>query len=166
MNWNGVEIDERMALVIESIRQHDGRATTTDVKQDTPFEHNNSVKYRFRQLEEVGVVDIEDQGIDEETGRRLPLLVELTDDGQELVEKYDIHADSVREQQDIEERVRTLEAKVDKVRDDMWDLKSDLRGLCEDVDRILDVVELRDPGGDSGGGVFDGVDSEELEFGE
>lgn len=164
LKWNGIEIDEKMAMVLDSIRQQNGSATTSDVKSDTQFEHNNSVKYRFRKLESAGIVKIEDQGIDPDTGRRLPLRVELTGDGRELITEYDIHQESVREQQSIENRVEILEAKMDKVRDDLWQMKNDMQNLREDVNRIMDALDLSSP--DEGENVEVAVNADELNFGD
>lgn len=177
MNRNGISIDESMAMVLDSIRERGGTATTSDVKQETPWDDNEQIKYRFRKLRDAGVLTIEDQGIDEDTGRRLPLRVELTEGGRELVKEHDIHeeaAESVREQQSLDERVGTLEEQMDKVRDDMWQLKSDVRGLRDDMTRLMQLADVPDASpedGEQGGGVFDGAvdadaDPDEFTFGE
>lgn len=155
-------IDTKTAAVLEAISKRGGTATTSTVKSDTYIDVNEEIKYRFRQLRDAGALVIEDQGIDPDTRRRLPLRVELTEDGHRLVEEHDLHSESsdgAREQRPLDERVGTLEEQMDKVRDDMWQLKSDVRGLRDDVERLKELADVPDGSTSEGesGGVFDGA---------
>lgn len=175
MKWNGITIDDSMAMILDVIDGHGGEATTSLVKAYTPLDDNEQVKYRFRRLRDAGVLSIEDQGIGDD-GRRLPLRVELTSEGQKFVENYDLYdesADPIRDQQSLDDRVSTLEDQMDRVRDDLWQLKSDVSELRDDVARLMAVTDVPETSPDEGesGCVFDGapnpnVDSDVFNFGE
>lgn len=142
MQWNSIKIDEQMAAILDVIRSNNGAATTSDIKEATAFERNNSIKYRLRKLEDGGIVEIENQGIDE-NGQYLPLKAHLSDEGWELVQEHDIYADSVRRDSEFEERVERLEAKVDRFGDDIWQIKQDLMDIRNQInDRSEDGFDF------------------------
>jgi len=142
MEVDGVYIDpasvEILRRLVDAPRH---RSNTSQMKEHLArydLGNRESVKYRFRKLEDAGLVDVTDPGLDER-GRRLPLRVQLTETGRDVVDELDVDGDDrdgegERDDEteaagddvdaaEVIDAVRVVEEGVDDVEDDLQRLR-------------------------------------------
>jgi len=125
MEVDGVYLDPASIEVLRRLRDATAhRSNTSEMKDHLDaygLGNRESTKYRFRKLEDAGLVQVSDPGLDDR-GRRLPLRVELTEQGRDLVDGLDLDPEAPEDDIDAEEvaeAVRDLEERVDALEDDL-----------------------------------------------
>lgn len=125
MEVDGVYLDPASIEVLRRLRDAPAhRSNTSEMKDHLDaygLGNRESVKYRFRKLEDAGLVEVSDPGLDDR-GRRLPLRVELTEQGRDLVDGLDLDPEAPEDDVDAEqvaEAVRDLEERVEDIEDDL-----------------------------------------------
>lgn len=167
---NGVPLDWKAREVLQAIDQHDGEANTTQIKDWTGIDHNQIIHHRYTKLVDAGLITTREGTTS--TNRTPPLVATLTDAGEEFVENEEYEVVEETDAMTMDERVTRLEQQLEKVRSDMWQVKSDIRGLRESFEDVLDHLEgetevttSRESGGLFDGARSDDVSADELDFG-
>lgn len=136
MEIDGVYIDPASVEILRRLLDDPRhRSTTSEMKDHLArydLDSRDSVKYRFRKLERAGLVDVTDPGLDED-GRRLPLRVQLTERGRDLVGDLDLTAEAPTEDVDAE----TLAEDVRELRERVDDVEAEVRKLRETYTRQM-----------------------------
>lgn len=118
-------IDSNSRDILRAIDRHDGRSTTTEIRRETGLD-NSSVRYRFRKLEELGLIETERDPTATPEGVAPITIAKLTDDAREEIQKGLI-VESERQRAKIEP--------VDNA-ERLKELEEELKQLCDRVDLL------------------------------
>lgn len=120
MKVKGVKLDPKAREVIEVIASQGGESDTGKVKNATGIDSEEVVKYRFRKLAKAGLVETYQPKPD--NGKPKPKQVELTEIGEEFVEKFDYEVEP-DEDMSPSERIRRLESICERQWDEIQKLR-------------------------------------------
>lgn len=119
------EFDELTAeLCLLLLDADDGSLTTSELRENSTAEDTHAVKYRVSEkLESFGIAEMESQGEDQ-YGRPLPKVVQMTDDARESLPRYrDELEQMTTTDADMEYRVRRIETGIRRISRDVRDLR-------------------------------------------
>lgn len=120
---NGIEIDTTSADILRHLHEENGELTTSELRQELGLDRSEPIKYRVREKLEPGkLVVMEQQGVDD-TGRHLPHVIRLTDQGEEYMDDFGGDVRESVSDDDLDARVERLERQNER----LWAVVSQLR---------------------------------------
>lgn len=139
-----IELDRMSLKILESLNEHGGVATSTELKNVLGHDSTRLVNYRKdKYLEPAGLIDVHQP--EEDSSGGIPTLEwSLTEKGLEVLEDLD---ESSKEYRDLGERVGLLEDQVDAVRETLEEIQNgDIHtefdtGESEQIMRLIERVE-------------------------
>ncbi|MFC4248427.1 helix-turn-helix domain-containing protein [Natribaculum luteum] len=127
--------------IIHAIERHDGSASTTEIRRETGLD-NSSVRYRFRKLEELGLIATERDPTATPEGVAPITIAKLTDDAREEIQKGLI-VESKRQRAKIEpadnaESIKELKEELAQLRDRVHLLQSNQNWIGPRVEELVE----------------------------
>lgn len=137
-------IDPDSRDIIRAIERCDGNASTTEIRRETGLA-NSSVRYRFRKLEELGLIETERDPTVTPEGVAPITIAKLTDDAYEEIQKGLI-VESKRQRAKIEpvdnaESIKELEKELKQLRNRVECLQSNQNWIGPRVEELVENQE-------------------------
>jgi DNA-binding PadR family transcriptional regulator len=129
------ELDPFEVDILRALAEHDGEATSTEIRNYLGVDGTTKLNYRVREkLEPAGYIDTHQPA--REDGRIPPKIISLSETGREVLEVLDDPTETRRE---IADRVGRLEEQIHGLREENQELR-------EQNERLRELVEGSDVG--------------------
>lgn len=132
------ELSDKAADILVVLKEHDGTADTTEIREAMGVHRSIVHDHRIRHLEPANLVAVEPRDHSKVQGPKHPSLHQLTERGEQVVE---IVEQDRRRAMTVDARLDDLEDRVDDIEDTVETVvDEDIPEMQDDIDEILNHI--------------------------